>query len=230
VQSFERYLATVQGYLRGDTVDRDGFESRLEWLRQANVPKVPVEVAATGRRVIEAAARQADRICFAVGANRDHLADVLGHARGAARAAGRDPDSLRYGAFINCVVHADRVAARAGVRGSVATFARFSSFQGSQLERLPPPLQKAARHLRDKYDMREHTRAAAAHSAALEDEFVDWFGIAGPVEVALPRFQELAALGLDFCRVIPGSPDMPRDVAASSVVSLAQQIVPVLRK
>jgi hypothetical protein len=136
---------------------------------------------------------------------------------------------LRYGAFINCVVHADRAAARAGVRGSVATFARFSSFKGSQLERLPPPPQSAARHLREKYDMREHTPASAAHSAGLDDDFIDWFGIAGPVETALPRFQELAALGLDFCRVIPGSSDMPREVAASSIVSLAQQIVPALR-
>lgn len=229
VESFERYLAIVQGYLRGETVDRDGFASRLEWLPRANVPKVPVEVAATGRRVIEAAARQADRICFAVGADPEHLSDVLDHARGAARAAGRDPDSLRYGAFINCVVHADPAVARAGVRGSVATFARFSSFKGSRLDRLPAPLQKAARHLRAKYDMREHTRAGAAHSAGLSDDFVDWFGIAGPVEVAISRLGQLAALGLDFCRVIPGSPDMPRDVAASSVVSLAQQVLPALR-
>jgi 5,10-methylenetetrahydromethanopterin reductase len=229
VTSFERYLTTVQGYLRGETVDRNGFASRLEWLRQANVAKVPVEVAATGQRVIEAAARQADRICFAVGANREHLADVIEHARRAARAAGRDPESLRYGAFINCVVHADRAVARAGVRGSVATFARFSSFEGSRLDRLPPPLEKAARHLRAKYDMREHTRAGAPHSAGLSDEFIDWFGIAGPVEMAVARFRELAALGLDFCRVIPGSPDMPHEVAAASVVNLAQHILPEVR-
>jgi 5,10-methylenetetrahydromethanopterin reductase len=226
VQSFEHYLATLQGYLHGETVDRNGFASRLEWLSRANVPKVPVEVAATGRRVIEAAARQADRICFAVGANREHLADVLEHARAAARAAGRAPDSLRYGAFVNCVVNDDRAVARAGVRGSVATFARFSSFKGSRLDRLPPLLQNAAQHLRTGYDMREHTRAGAAHSAGLSDEFIDWFGIAGPVETALSRFRELAGLGLDFCRVIPGSPDMPPDVAAKSVVSLAQQVLP----
>ncbi len=57
VASFERYLMALQGYLRGEVVDRDGFESRLEWLRHAKVPKVPIEVAATGRRVIEVAAR-----------------------------------------------------------------------------------------------------------------------------------------------------------------------------
>jgi 5,10-methylenetetrahydromethanopterin reductase len=65
VAPFERYLTALQGYLHGEAVDRDGFASRLEWLEHLKVPTVPVEVAATGRRVIEVAARRADRICLA---------------------------------------------------------------------------------------------------------------------------------------------------------------------
>jgi 5,10-methylenetetrahydromethanopterin reductase len=229
VASFERYLQAVQGYLSGEAVDRDGFESRLEWMRYAKVPKVPVEVAATGRRVIEVAARRADRICFAVGADPDYLAEVIEHARAAARAAGRDPGSLRYGAFVNAVIHPDVETGRRGVRGTAATFARFSAFKGSQLDKLPAPLRDAARHLRAHYDMREHTRSGAAHTAGLSDAFVEWFAIVGPAEQALPRFHKLAALGLDFCRVVPGSIDMPRDVAAASLVNLANAIVPALR-
>jgi 5,10-methylenetetrahydromethanopterin reductase len=188
VAGFERHLATLQAYLRGEAADRDGFASRIEWLDRARVAKVPVEVAATGRRVIEVAARHADAICFAVGADPAHLADVLGHARAAAHAAGRDPRSLRYGAFINCVLNEDVGLARDAVRGSIATFARFSSFNGSRIEALPAPLQGAARYLRERYDMRNHTRAGVAHTAGLSDEFVDWFGIAGPASRALPRF------------------------------------------
>ena len=33
VASFERYLASLQAYLRGESVDRDGFPSRLELRR-----------------------------------------------------------------------------------------------------------------------------------------------------------------------------------------------------
>jgi 5,10-methylenetetrahydromethanopterin reductase len=198
-------------------------------MRHTKVPKVPVEVAATGRRVIEVAARRADRICFAVGADADHLTEVLAHARAVARAAGRDPSALRYGAFVNAVIHPDIEAGRKGVRGTAATFARFSAFKGSKLENLPAPLRAAARHLREHYDMRQHTRAGAAHTAGLSDEFVDWFAIVGPAEKALPRFRQLAALGLDFCRVVPGSPDMPRDIVAASLVNLANEIVPALR-
>ena len=229
VADFERYLAAVQSYLRGETVDRDGFASKLEWLPRASVAKVPVEVAATGRKVIAAAARHADAICFAVGAAPEHVGDVLAHAREAARAAGRDPASLRYGAFINCVVHDDIPAARDAVRGSIATFARFSSFKGSRIERLPPPLQGAARFLRANYDMRNHTRTGVQHSAGLSDAFVDWFGIAGPAAHAVERFQQLEALGLDFCTVIPGSTGMPREIAVASLTNLATAVAPALR-
>ena len=47
--------------------------------------------------------------------------------------------------------------------------------------------------------------------------------------LSLPRFRQLAALGLDFLRVVPGSLDMPRDIAAASLVNLANEIVPALR-
>jgi 5,10-methylenetetrahydromethanopterin reductase len=228
VARFERYLGMVQAYLAGEAVDRDGFASRLEWLARVNVAKVPVEVAATGPRVIELAARHADRICLAVGADPAHLATALHRARDAARAAGRDPDALRYGAFVNCVIHDDVGVARNAVRGAVASFARFSSMRGSRLEALPPRLRAAAEYLRAHYDMRDHTRAGAAHTAGIGDDFVDWFAMAGPLERVLPRFRALASLGLDFVHVIPGSSDVPRDVAVGSLMALGGQLLPAL--
>ncbi len=229
VAPFERYLTALQGYLHGEAVDRDGFASRLEWLEHLKIPTVPVEVAATGRRVIEVAARRADRICLAVGADVTHVGDVLAHARAAARAAGREPGALRYGVFVNVVIDDDRRVARDAVRGSAASFARFSAFAGSDLERLPTPLAAAARYLREHYDMRDHTRTGVAHTAGIGDDFVEWFAIAGPPDVARERLQQLATLGLDFCHVIPGSTGMPREVAVSSVRRLAQEVLPALR-
>jgi 5,10-methylenetetrahydromethanopterin reductase len=229
VASFERYLTRVQAYLRGDPVDRDGFASRLEWLPEMRVPKVPVEVAATGRRVIAAAARTADRICFAVGADVDHLGAAIAHARAAAQAAGRDPASISYGAFVNCVVNDDVAVARDALRGAVATFARFSALQGSDPDRLPAPLRRAVLYIREHYDMRHHTRTGVAHTAGIADDFVDWFAIAGPPDVAVRRLRALAALGLDFVHVIPGSTGVAREVAIASVVRLAQDVLPALR-
>ena len=228
VGSFERYVAMVQAYLRGESVDRDGFASRLEWLPEVKVAKVPVEVAATGRLVIAAAARTADRICFAVGADPEHVREALDRAHAAARAAGRDPSSIRYGAYVNCVVNDDVAVARDAVRGAVATFARFSALRGSDPETLPPPLRRAVLYIRDHYDMRDHTRTNVAHTAGIADDFVDWYAIAGPPDVAIRRLRALAGLGLDFVHAIPGSTGMAREVALSSISTIAHDVLPAL--
>ncbi|MBT6274437.1 MAG: LLM class flavin-dependent oxidoreductase, partial [Chromatiales bacterium] len=87
VAHFERYLRHVQSYLRGESVPFDEVDiaeaiapsmselemadappdSRIGWL--VGSPKVPVEVAASGPRVIGVAARQADRVVLAMGAD-----------------------------------------------------------------------------------------------------------------------------------------------------------------
>ena len=52
--AFERYIGQLQGYLRGEEVLLDnGFRSRSDWIgRDSSLPKVPIDVAATGPRVI----------------------------------------------------------------------------------------------------------------------------------------------------------------------------------
>ena len=229
VASFERYLTMLQAYLAGETVDRDGFPSRLEWRDRVDVAKPPVMVAATGRRVIEVAARRADAVCLAVGADAEHVGTVLARARETARAAGRDPKAIRWGAFVNCVVNDDRQVARDAVRGSAATFARFSALPGSRLAALPAPLADAARWLREHYDMREHTRTGVAHTAGIGDEFVDWFAVAGTADHARERLAALAAAGVDFVVIIPGSSNMPRGVGAASLRAIASEVLPALR-
>src|SRR3954469_19884779 len=94
VVMFERYVAMVQAYPRGEEVpledaaslanpsavapvDALGLagtptSSRMHWLRP-DQPKVIVDVAATGPRVIAVGARQADRVTFAVGADPERV-------------------------------------------------------------------------------------------------------------------------------------------------------------
>src|SRR6185369_10581367 len=228
VDEFERYVERLQGYLRGDEVDRDGTASRLEWHEGAGVPKVPLEIAATGKRVIEVAARHAERIVFAVGADEDRLARSIQIARRGAAASGRDPDALQVGAWINAVIHPDVAAARAAVRGGLSAFAHFSGFGGMKTEKMDPGLRDAANHLRENYDLRDHGRSDTPHAQALDDAFVDRFGIVGPVETALPRFERLKALGLDFCRVVPGSRDAAPEITLASLTTLATVVKPAV--
>ena len=221
---FEHYLTQLRDYLDGREVDRDGNPSRIEWLEHCEVERVPIEVAATGPKVIDIAARRADRICFAVGADPERLAQCMTHARQCAEAAGRDPQTLRFGAYINCVIHEDPAVAREAIRGGLSVFAHFSGFAGMDIESLPEGTRDAARHLRSGYDMKNHAVAAGAHAQALDADFIHRFGIAGPLDEALPRFAELRDAGVEFVRVVPGSRDIPRDIAAQSIQALGKAV------
>ena len=219
---FELYLQQLRIYLAGGEVLRDGKPSRIEWLDDHAVPPVPIEVAATGPKVIEIAARHADRICFAVGADPERLQQCIQHARRAAEEADRDPESLRYGAYLNCVIHPDRDVAREAIRGGLSVFAHFSGFHGMDIASLPEGARAAAEHLRHNYDMTHHGQASGDHAQALEAEFIHRFGIAGPEEDAVARFREIAGCGVEFARVVPGSRDMPPAVAGPSIQALAR--------
>ncbi len=109
VTILEQYLTALQAYLSGESLRFDTLDfhpaaapavaelgladtpeaSRLLWL-DPDVPKVPVEVAATGPRVIAAAARRADRVMFALGADPDRLAWGIETAKRARSEAGMD--------------------------------------------------------------------------------------------------------------------------------------------
>ncbi|MCB0989525.1 MAG: LLM class flavin-dependent oxidoreductase [Acidimicrobiales bacterium] len=218
---FELYLRQLRGYLDGETVDRNGTESRIEWLDDIDVARVPIEVSATGPKVIAIAAAVADRICFAVGADAERLADCVSLARQGAEAAGRNPADLRLGAYINCVVNDDPAVAREAVRGGVASFTHFSGFPGMRIDELPEGVRKAAETMRTSYDMAHHGAASGSHAQALDAEFIHRFGIAGPLDEARERLTAVRDLGIDFVRVIPGSRGAPSEVTLPSIAAIS---------
>jgi len=82
----------------------------------------------------------------------------------------------------------------------------------------------AARLLRSGDDMTNHAVASGAHAQALDADFIPRFGIAGPIDEALARFGALRDLGLGFVRIVPGSRDMPGEVAARSIQALGRVV------
>ena len=82
VPKFEDYLRRVQAYLRAEDVQFEAGgdinsvgladyrdSSIIFWIDERKPPKVPVDVAATGPKVIAAAARHADSVTLNVGAD-----------------------------------------------------------------------------------------------------------------------------------------------------------------
>ncbi len=227
--SYEQKVAALRTYLRGDVVRRGDVESRIEWLRLLpGLPPVPLELVPSGPRVTRIAARFADRISFAVGADPEYVAGFIADAKAHAGAAGRDPSAIRFGAWVNVVLNDDETIARNAVRGTAALWARFSAFRGRDLRSLPAPLGRAAQQLRDHYDITAHGDGLAAHARDLPDEFLDWFTVTGSADRVQRRLHALATTGLDYCYVVPGALGFADAVGAESIARIAREVLPRL--
>jgi 5,10-methylenetetrahydromethanopterin reductase len=227
LSEFRRSLEQIQTYLRGEAVDLDGYSSRLEWLAREGWPKVPMSVAATGPKVIGIAARVADRITFSVGADPERLRGVIDLARQARAGTGLPPLSL--GAYVNAVAHPDRQRARELVRGRMGVYARFSTMHSNVLDSLSAPDRAVADRLAANYDMQAHATSGARHESALDDDFVDRFGIVGPSEHVAERLRELVGLGLDHFVIVGHGRDVSPELLAESSHRFGQEVIPLVK-
>ena len=192
---FADYLRRLQGYLSGDdvafgsepTISRRSTPSalgdqptasRIEWIK--GLPKVPLDVAATGPKVIALAAVVADQITFALGADPERLAWGIEVARAARVEAGLDPDGLRYGTYVNLAAHPDIAVGRALVAGGLSTLARFNVMHGQTAGPVDAESRATLTELHERYDMNHHTQAGSAQADTLTPAFVDRFAIVGP--------------------------------------------------
>jgi 5,10-methylenetetrahydromethanopterin reductase len=179
--------------------------------------------------VIAAAARQADSITFAVGADLDRLRWAIGTARAARTAAGLDPDTLALGAYVNVVAHPDPAEGLRLAEGGIASFARFSVMHG----KVQGPAGKDERDVLGRvhhaYDMRQHTMTGAPQTRQLTQDFANSFAILGPSNHCIGRLREIAALGLSKLTVIGPSAGADPDAALAAMARFAGEVLPQLR-
>ncbi len=229
VADFFARVSDLQTYLSQGTVDCDGFESRIRWLRGATQPKVALDIAVSGRKMIAFAASLAERVTFAVGADPERMRWALELARKEATAAGRIADDVSFGAFLNVGCHPDPGVGAELIAGGVAAFAHFSAMRGSTGEGLRDDDASVVAEVGRRYDSRRHLRNDAEHTAPLTPDFVDRFAVVGPPDHCVERIRELAALGIDrFVLIGPGF-GADSDAARTSSRLLADEVLTALR-
>lgn len=216
-------------YLRRGTIDLDGFPSRLRWLDRAKQAPVPLDVAASGPKVIAFAARTAERITFAVGADPDRMRWARDLARAAQREAGRDAGELSFGAYVTVGCHPDRDAGRALVRGSVAAFAHFSAMPGSTGAGLDDHDRALVAEVGRRYDSNLHLVNSAAHAQVLPDEFVDRFAVIGDADTCAKRLRALIDAGLDRLVITGPSFGANREDVRVHHELVTEELLPALR-
>lgn len=238
----ERYVVAVRAYLAGETIDFDalapfhregakGVEalgmaevpkgSALHWLDRS-LPPVPVEVVATGPKVLDLAARHADRVLLAVGADPARVSWAIERVRSTNAA-------IPIASFVNVVVHDDPEVGRRLAAGGVTTFARFSVMDGTVRTPIGGDAEAMLHEVHDAYDMNQHTRSGSPQAAKLDPGFVDSFAVVGPPERCVDRLQALVALGID--RLVVVGPAIDADPAESKRArrSFADDVLPALR-
>ena len=239
VAAFEDYLVRLQGYLRGEEVpfeaggDIDSLgladysgSSRMMWIPPGQT-KVPVDVAATGPKVIAAAARHADRVSLNVGADVERIRWGMDVARAARAQAGLSLE-IPFSAYVSVAVHDEPEEAMRIGASQVALFARFSAMYGTVVGPASPGQREVLQGIHSAYDMQQHGRRGGPQETAVTAEFARDFGIFGPPSYCADRLSELVELGVDrfVVRGLPLDPDSPDSRAAERFV---QEVVPVLR-
>jgi 5,10-methylenetetrahydromethanopterin reductase len=246
VTVFEQYLSAVRGYLRGEAVPFDSIsewrltqdvaklhlshappDSRLTWLDPA-APPVPIEVYATGPRVLRVAARWADRVCLAVGADPARLRWAIEIVKAARQDACLDEASLSIMSTVLVGVADDMGRARRSVANMVASSARFAVMGGGVVGPATPAQRLVYEAVARAYDMTQHG-LYGSQVDALTDDFIDSHAVVGPVDRCIERIIELTSLGIDSFMLVPPQGDASLDDILSGYRRLVEDVVPAVR-
>jgi 5,10-methylenetetrahydromethanopterin reductase len=238
LRPFCRCLEILQRYLRGEGVSFDALEeftipglpsaaelgyarlpdaSRLGWLRSESA-KVPLDVSASGPKVIASVAPIVDSLTFALGSQPEIIAEGISTARKARAEAGVDPGTLKVGILVNVVAHPDREIARELVQGTLAVTARWISGSRAELKRVATA-----------YDMTTHGRPQARPAALLQPDEVDSLAVVGTPDECIERLRDLAALGLDRIVTLPRLHGLQSPQAREATRLLLSEVLPEVR-
>jgi 5,10-methylenetetrahydromethanopterin reductase len=245
---FERSMSQIRALLAGESVPFDPgagsrgvagadslkyastyASSRIEWLNPS-APKVPLDLTVAGPRNIAVAARQADRITLSVGADPARLRWAVELAREEAGKAGRDPDTISYGAYIQVICNPDRDYAAHLGKSVVALHARFQGLHGKGT--VSGPMSQEDRRIIESlpahYDMTAQGKGGS-QAEMISDEFAQRFAVWGSPEECIKRLRAAIDCGLD--RIVVNAPlqtGTPEELF-ENLHRIATEVIPVLR-
>lgn len=222
---FQDYVEKVQTYLNGGSLRAGDYTSKLHWLERNDLPKVPVDVGATGPKVIGIGARLAERVGFSLGSNPERVAWGIQQARDA---VGPDGEMPSLGVYLNVCVHDDVERAAELVRPGVGIFAHFTSMPGASRAHVKAEDNAVFNRLAD-YDKARHGKGDAAHAQAMPLDFIENFAVIGPAEACIRKLEALRDLGIDRMFIIGPRQDHFGVEAEKAQERFATQVIPALR-
>jgi 5,10-methylenetetrahydromethanopterin reductase len=246
VTTLDGYVTAVRQYLHRQPVPYDSLKewrltddvasielghapeySSLTWLTDS-LPPVPIDVYATGPRVLRLGGRSGDGVVLSVGADPNRLRWAMDVARKASEDAGRDPARLSFTAICLVGISDDLEEAHRSLVNVVASAARFAVMSG----RVVGPVSEAQRQVYESiarsYDMSHHG-GAGAQVDVLTGDFVDSFAIAGSPSRCVERIVELTELGIDSFVLGPPRADATDPPSQIQYRLMVDSVLPEIR-
>lgn len=196
VAELREAVVNLKGLVNGESIDYNGNDIRLPWAAES---RTPVWVAAYGPKVLALTGEVGDGFIL-------QLADpsiaewTIKAVKDAAKAAGRDPDTVKICVAAPAYITEDIAHARDQLRwfgGMVGNHVadivdRYGEGGGAVPQALTDYIKG-----RKGYDYNDHGQAGNTHTDFVPDEIIDRFCIIGPPDEQIRRLEELKSLGVD---------------------------------
>lgn len=235
VNDFETYVDQLQRLLRRERVEIAGRSVSMASIGvidpSLDSPKPTLDVAVTGPRTMNLAARLADGISVSTGASVDALATSVGAARKAWHDAERDEADLSMSCFVQVAVVDDHDAtAREAIKGLVMThagFARSSTKEPGSSEstgerprtRIPREVEAGEAKVGGEIDFYPEGDDVEA--------LIDRFAIVGSPDYCAQRLTEISDLG--FRRIYIGTRAVGVDLEERNTRNIGLHVLSRLR-
>jgi probable F420-dependent oxidoreductase len=217
--TLEEAAVVIRDLASGRRVHYEGADLELDWAPKYDVP---LWIAGYGPKAMELVGRIADGVMLQL-ADPDLIRWFVGQVHTAARAAGRDPTSIRVMAAAPAHV-GDLDLCRDRTRWFPALVSNHVVDLVSRYEpsELPPAL---TGYIRDRtgYDYHHHAEVGSANAAFVGDEVTDRFCVLGSPEDHVRKLRELADAGVDQFNLYLMNGDEEEIVAA-----YARDVIPAL--
>ena len=214
----EEATLQIRDLASGREVEYEGERLRMPWI--ADGSSLPIWIAGYGPKVLNMTGRIADGVILQF-ADPHLIKWCMQLVHEGARAAGRDPASIRVMAAAPVWVADDLAAAREHVRWFPALVSNhvmdlIGRYDPSEL---PPELTSYVRD-RSGYDYQHHAEVGSSNAQFVSDEVTDRFCIVGPVAEHKRRLQELADIGVDQFNIylMSGDEEATLDVYGREIV------------
>lgn len=188
----EEKIRVIRALMRGETIEYEGVDIQMGWSHC----DVPIVMACSGPKSLQLGGRIADGVLFQVGSEPSFVQYALDNISQGAEEAGRKLSDLKLYMRVAGAVLEDRDKARNEVKGYAAAAAG-TMFKTVPQKYFDETLWDELKNFKSSYDYAEHASSEAKHKELLTDRIVDAIAIAGTPEEAVPRFQKLAAMGID---------------------------------